>query len=312
MVRIKHRVAEVGEVNAVRKFLHQQVRGVGIQAAQGTGAEREPAVHGGHFPDHPAHVLLITHDAGQPEDGPGRIVRMDGHADARFLADGHDLVEKVVQVLPQAGVVDALIAFEHVLELLRRQVVHRAGKPQQDGIRQRTAALPVQGLEEAARPVQGLRGIVPFRPGALQNEQVEGSHTGGIIFQHAAAVFHRKSQIGARPVQNGHEVVADHLHPGPGEVAEALLVHFQVMLPVSGTRLDILMDGDAFRHHPVHALLLDHPAPFRHGFFRPEVSALHFMQGRHDSGSARLADVPQRNRVPRTVPSPAFNHNRIR
>ena len=75
---------------------------------------------------------------------------MNGHADARFLAHGHDFIQKVIQVPAQLRIVNALVAFEHLPELLRRQVIHRAGQAQQDGIRQRLAGVSVHGLEKFA------------------------------------------------------------------------------------------------------------------------------------------------------------------
>ena len=308
MVPVKHRIAEMGKIHPVRKLLHQQVRSVGIKTAQGSGTEREAGMRGGNFTHHPAHVLLIAQDTGQPEDGPGRIVRMNGHADARFLAHGHDFIQEIVQVPPQLRIVYALIALEHLPELLRRQVIHRTGKPQQDGIRQRLAGASVHGLEKFAGARRRLRGIILRGPFPFQNKQVKRGHADGVILQDAAAVLHGKGQVGTRPVQHGHEIVAHHFHAAGGQIAQALLVNVQVMLPVPGTRLDVFMNGDAFRHYPLHASLFNHPRAFGHGLPRPQFPALYFMQGRHDSVSARLADVPQRHRVVWAVPSPALNH----
>ena len=46
-------------------------------------------------------VRLAVGDAGQAEDGPGRVVRVAGHAHAHFLADRDHSVQEVLEVLPE-------------------------------------------------------------------------------------------------------------------------------------------------------------------------------------------------------------------
>ena len=78
-------------------------------------------------------------------------------------------------------IVNALVAFEHFPELLRRQVIHRAGKAQQDGIRQRLAGVSVHGLEKFAGACRRFRRVIIRSPRPLQNKQVKRGHADGVI-----------------------------------------------------------------------------------------------------------------------------------
>ena len=133
--------------------------------------------------------------------------------------------------------------------------------------------------------------VVFFCACPFQDKDVENCNFIGIALQDATAVRQLPDEIGTRPVQDGHEVVADDFDSSLGEVAKTLLVNFNVVLPVAGTGFDIPMDGDAFRYNPFHTGCFNHFNAFGNSLFRPQVTAADFVESVDDAGNAGLPDV---------------------
>ena len=73
---------------------------------------------------HAEDVLLAGDDAGQTENRPCGIIGMDRHLDVVLVADGHDLLEEVLQVIEEVVGCHVFILLEELLDVL-----HSLGLP---------------------------------------------------------------------------------------------------------------------------------------------------------------------------------------
>ena len=193
-----------------------------------------------------------------------------------------------------------------MLELLQREALFRAGQAGYH-VADEFLLVFVGHLFEAGACLGLLFvGIVGFGAGAFQQEKVEGNEGGTFEAQGAAAVGQFVGQVGACPVEHGHEVVGDDVDAALGEVAQAFLVVVDVALEVARLRLDVLMYGHALHDGPREAHFLDHLLAFHDFFYSPHLAVGDVVQGIDDAGSSGLLDVPQADWVVRPVPAPGL------
>ena len=62
-------------------------------------------------------TCLGVDDSGETEDGPCRIIRVDRHLDVILVADRHDGLQEVYEILEQLLAVNILIHLEELLDL---------------------------------------------------------------------------------------------------------------------------------------------------------------------------------------------------
>ena len=93
-------------------------------------------------------------------------------------------------------------------------------------------------------------GVIGFRTGAFQQEEVESDESCTFKAQGAAAVGKFVGKVGTSPVQYGHEVVRNDVHAAFAEVAQAFFVVVYISLEISGLGLDMLVYGHAFYDGP--------------------------------------------------------------
>ena len=212
-------------------------------------------------------VLGAGQQAGQAEDVPGGIVHMDGHLDVALMADRHQRFEEVLQVLPQLFLGDGGVGLEQLVEL-----GHPLRLPAGEG--------HVVLLGEA-HDVVGHRLVV-----ALDHVL--------LVVQSGRAVAHRVEQVGAGPVKDGHEVVADHLHAELGQVADGLDVVGDVLISGGQADLDVVVDVDRFDHIHVEAVRLQLLLHLGDLIDLPDLAGHLVVQGPDDAGDAGdLLDVGQ-------------------
>ncbi len=111
---------------------------------------------------------------------------MNGHFDIAFPADGHQRLQKILQVFPELFPRDGSVGLKQFV-----QPGHPLRFPAGEG--------------EAVEIVQDIVGHflrVVVDPGRL-------------IKQGGGAVPHGVEKIGAGPVEDRHKIVADHLYPEP-------------------------------------------------------------------------------------------------
>src|SRR5213075_2540027 len=114
-------VAAVREVDAASLAEPARNRGeidVGVRCKR-SGTEGDPVrgvVYEGH---HALERRAVRDDARQAEDGPGRIVRMQRHADTRLRGHRNDALEEVAEVVPELARPNGAIGSQQRLKLIR-------------------------------------------------------------------------------------------------------------------------------------------------------------------------------------------------
>jgi len=162
-------------------------------------------------------VRLAVGDAGQAEDGPGRVVGMAGHNYAAFLAGGKDGIQEILKVGSQIIGGNELIPLQSGLQL---------SQPLRLPTGQRKAVAVVNGIAD----------------------QVHGRHGSQFLLikiQAVGAVLRNEAgQIGAQPVKDRHKIVDNDLHSVFGQIADGGLVALDVGIPAGQPHLDVLVDVD--------------------------------------------------------------------
>ncbi len=183
----------------------------------------------------------------------------------------------------------------------------RAGQSGEDDALQ--LALPRRAHVAEARLCRTHRvgGIVVGGAGALQREHVIGDEIDDIEAQGRAAP-HRPGKVGARPVDDRHEVVADGGDAVAAERGQQFLPGVNVVPPIGAARLDGIGHRDALDHRPAQPRRFDHRLALGDRRVAPRRAAGDLVQRRHDSGRTGLGDVSERDRVLGPVPSPGLFH----
>ena len=113
------RTAQVDEVDAVGKLLHDGGTIVGAAYTERTGAEAKAIALVGDSVNQCLKVGSATHDTWQAKDGARWVVRMDNEHDTCFVGYRSDFLQEIDQVGTQAFRSDALVAVQFLLELFQ-------------------------------------------------------------------------------------------------------------------------------------------------------------------------------------------------
>ena len=276
-------VADVSESDAVAVLaddLGNIVVGVGVQAA---GAQSQAVVRIIHHGQEAVDALGVHQQAGQAEDIPWGIVHMDGHLDVALAAGGHEGFQEVLQILPQLLLGDRGIGLKQLVQLSH------------------TLRLPAgEGHVVLLGEVQDILGhsLVIVLDHILLIEQGGG------------AITDRVEQVSAGPVKDRHEVIADNLNAKLGQVADALLVVFDILVAGRQADLDIVMDVHRFNNVAVEAVSVDLIHDFLDLVLFPNLTGHFVVQSPNNAGNAGdLLDVAEGDGVVvLTIPAPTHLH----
>ena len=124
---------------------------------------------------------------------------------------------------------------------------HPADQVLLPGARARFRSSPpgVSAPRRCGRPDGRSSASAPF-----QHQHVVGAEVDDVEAQRRAAMRHRIVEIGARPVGDRHEIVADGLHACRGDGPDGWFVIGDQLAEAAGARLDVLMNDDAFDDVP--------------------------------------------------------------
>lgn len=150
--------------------------------------------------------------------------------------------------------------------------------------------------------------MVGLSIGALQQKDVEHGRVDGVEAQALRAARQIVVQRRARPVEHGHEIVADGPDTGGGKDAKALGPGVGTDLPARGAGLDVLVHGNAFDHDPVEPRVADHVAPRLDVLVAPDGARRNAMQRRDDTLGPGLPDIVQGHGVVGAEPAPGLDH----
>jgi len=268
-----------------------------------------------HGVEEPVYVLVAGHDAGQAQDGEGRVVGVHAHVHAVFLAGGHDGGQEVAHVLPEPRLVYALVEGEQLAEQLHGALLvlgdvaaHEALRLHDDAVHELGVVL---GRERGLQLRHlGERGLVPVSLGPLALEDVDvevGELRAGEI-EVGAAVGVGVVEVGARPVQHGHEIVANGVDALQREVFQALLVALYLLVAVGAAILDALHHGERLHHAPAHAVALYVVPEVADALAGPHFAVGHVVQGGDDALHANLPQHGEGDLIALAKPSPSLFH----
>ena len=217
---------------------------------------------------------------------------MDHQLDAGLVGNGTDFAEEIYQVGAQLFGGDVPVTVKLFLELLQGKALFRTGQAGNHVAYQQLPVVFRHLLEAGFCPGLFRVGVIGFRTGAFQQEEVESDEGRAFEAQGAAAVGKLVGKVGTRPVQYGHEVVRHDVHTAFAEVAQAFLVVVDIPLEISGLRLDVLVYGYAFNDRPAETYGFNHLLAFHDFFHCPHLAVGDVVQGVHDAGGSGLSDVP--------------------
>ena len=276
-------VADMGERDTIAMLAHDLshvVVGVGVHAAAAQGQAVVRIIHHG---QETVDALGVHQQAGQAEDVPRGIVLMDGHLDVALVAGRHDGFQEVLQVIPQLLLGDRGVSLEQLVQLS-----HTLRLPAREG--------HVILLGEAHDVIS--HGLVVVLDQILLIEQGGGTVADGM------------EQVGTGPVKDRHEVVADGLDTELGQVADALLVVFDVLVAGGQTDLDVIVNVDRLNDGSVEAVRMDLIDDGLDLVLFPDLTGHLAVQGPDDLlNTGDLLDVSQRDGVVAlTIPAPTHFH----
>ncbi|MNI40322.1 hypothetical protein D3C73_945400 [compost metagenome] len=117
-------------------------------------------------------------------------------------------------------------------------------------------------------------------------------------------------QLGTRPVEHRHEIVADHLHANLRQFADGVDINIDIFITGRQADFDIIMNVDALHHSCAEALAGDLIRHFLDPFHFPHFTGYLLMQRPDNTHNPRnLPDMVKRNIVIAfTIPSPRHVH----
>ena len=142
----------------------------------------------------------------------------------------------------------------------------------------------------------------------LQDMDVIGDEIGHVEAQRIAARGALPHEIGARPIDHRHEIVADRLDAAPRQAGHAGLPGVDLVAIGAVAELDLRRDGNRFADAPAQARLLDDALAREHVVDRPRPAVIDMVQGRDDAGGAGLLHMVEGDRIFRAEPAPALLH----
>ena len=193
---------------------------------------------------------------------------MDRHLDVIFIADGHDLLEEILQVVEKIVARHVFVLLEELLD-----VRHSLGLP--------------AGHHSAVHVAcDGFKHL-------LGNQFVD-CFLG--ICEAGGAVRKDSGQLGPCPVEDGHEVVAYKVDILFSEVLQGLDVVRDQLVAGGLSELDVLMYVDALDTGEVEACCLDFVLHRADPLAAPHFAGHRVVQGRDNAGHAgNLPDLLQGN-----------------
>ena len=120
--------------------------------------------------------------------------------------------------------------------------------------------------------------MVGLGAAALQHQHVIGAEIDHVEAQRRAAVPHRIVEVGAGPVGDRHEIVADRPDAGGGDGADRRLVVVDQLAEAAGAGLDVLVHDDALDDRPVEPAGLDLGLALRDLVERPGAAVIEMVQ----------------------------------
>ncbi len=251
---------------------------------------------------------------------------MDAHVHVTLVANRHDGFEEILHVGAELRLVDALVEGEELAELLHGSLVvlgeiaaDETLRLDDDVLHKLVVFLGRHGhcqcirLFQHVAPLANAGGKLEVRPLlacflALEDVDVEIGKLGIVEKEVVGSVGVLVHQVGACPVEHGHEVVADGVYSFCRKVAQAFLIDLYLMVAVGAAIFYRLQNRQAFNHAPTHAVALDICSQVVDFLARPHFAKGHVVKCGDNSLNANLSEHGKGDRVFLAKPSPCFFH----
>ena len=169
---------------------------------------------------------------------------------AGFFRNRNDSAQEIRHVFTQLLLINIAVFRQTRAELVQRVPLFRTRQASNDIAGQLLNVRFTGGIE----PFKGLlllfSGVIRFGARAFQNVQLKRRKGNLVETQRFRAVRHLIFQVGTRPVQNRHEVIADRINAAGRQVANALLIVCNPGPVFPGMGFDIFVNRNAFYHRP--------------------------------------------------------------
>jgi len=155
-------------------------------------------------------------------------------------------------------------------------------------------------------------GAVPAGQRKLAGERIHFLDILNIIDQGGGTIGQLFFELGAGPVENRHEIVADDLDPGLAQTTDILAVIGDVLVTGGQAQLDVLMDRDTFNHVEMQAIGFDVLLQGSDAFMAPDLADGDIIDSSDNRVHRRnLADIGKGDRVLGTIPAKRQFQGRI-
>ena len=242
--------AQMGKMDAIAEGLHHPHQIVIGANAIRSGTHGEAIINAVHRLLQPLHIFDGRHDTRQAEDRPRRIVRMHSQADpdlfripARWRAGNRPYFHAA------AFLSISLVFRQTRAELVKGVALFRSRQAGDDIANQLIDIRFTRGIEIrqpdccssacSPLPLPGVSGYAARKPQKRSDRNAAPEPSGHYIFQ-----------IGTRPVEDRHKVVADGINTAGCQVTNALLIVRNPGLTLTGVGFDIFVNRNTFHNRP--------------------------------------------------------------
>ena len=303
--------AEMEEVDPVGKAPDHGGQVVVRPRAERAGAEAQSVRHRRYGGIEMIEVVGRADHTGQAENGEGRVVGMDDERNADFLGDRADRTQEGDMVGAQCLGVDPGIAVDRAQKGGGVEAFFAAGKSCDDRAFELVAFLRRhRGEALGGGGANGLR-IIRLGARTAQDMDVIGRYRRPFETQRGCTVGQLPVQVGARPVEQWHEIIGHGPHALGRQVAQTVAISLNEFVGQLAP-LDRIVHRQAFHRRPAEPGRLDHRAPLGDRLARPHHAVGNFMERGDDLGGARLTDMGQVDRVGGSEPPHRLDHQHVR
>ena len=240
----------MGKMDAIAKGLHHLHQIVIGANAIRSGTHGEAIINAVHRLLQPLHIFDGRHDTRQARIGRGGSSGCTA-ADPYLFAYRHDGAQEIGHIFTQLCFINVVVLRQTRAELVKGVALFRSRQAGDDIASQFIDICFAHRLEIDLSLTLLFFTVIRFRSRAFKDMQLKGGESDLIETQRPGAVRQLIFQIGARPVEDRHKVVAHGIDAAGREVADALLIVGNPCRILPAVGFNILVDGNAFDDRPV-------------------------------------------------------------
>ena len=202
--------------------------------------------------------------------------------------------------------IDIIITVQCLLELFYSKAFFRSRKSGNHVTNQQFLVVFAHLLETGFRFGNFFRSVIFFSIRTFQDEKVESYKSCLFKTECFRAIRHCIGKVCTGPVQYRHEVISNYHYATLRQITDAFLIVFNIFHEVTRLRLDMFVYRYTFYHRPCQTHFLNHLLTLHDLFYCPHFTIWNVMKSIYYTCSACLLNIPQANRVVRTIPAPSL------